>query len=150
MRGMKTIQFCANKKSRPQILSCVYIIWNKTFLCCHIVNTNNLSAFKSTSSASLNQSVIQTYGAQNERMYLSYNVSACVYVCMYMIVTDSHWLPMDRIVFRGKRERRKGGMGREAMLRAEGRIQPPLSLVFFHPLPPLSSPSCCIYNALSV
>lgn len=35
----------------------------------HIVNTNHFSAFKSTSSPSLNQSVIQTYSAQNERRY---------------------------------------------------------------------------------
>lgn len=49
----------------PQILFSVYIISNKTFLCHHIVNTNNFGAFRSTGGLLLNQ----THSAQNERRY---------------------------------------------------------------------------------
>lgn len=130
-----TVHSAINKISWLQIFFSVYIISNKTFLCRHIVNTNNFSAFESTTVLLLNQSVIQTQsGSQNERRYSN----VCVILCNYMCVYDSYWftLPMDRTDFREKRERNKGRMGREMEIRAEGRIQPPFSLFFFQPLLP--------------
>lgn len=101
----------------PRYFSVSNIILNKTFLCHHIVNTNNFGAFQSTGGLLLNQPVIQTHSAQNE------NIATCVQykviVCVYMIATDSHWLPTDRTDIIEKRGRRKGGMRGEVKSRGE-------------------------------
>lgn len=55
-----------------------------------------------------------------------------VIVCVYMIATDSHWLPTDRTDIIEKRGRRKGGMRGEVKSRGEDPASfcPSLSFIF--------------------
>lgn len=66
-----TVHSVINKKLlTPNTIISAYIISNKTLLCHHIVNTNNFSAFESTTGLLLNQSAMQAHGgSRNERRY---------------------------------------------------------------------------------